>query len=88
MGRGAHHVEELVGVQREVLGILPEREFFIDNLPVRIHFSIVMIRWTGLAPWEFDFPLDPAGVPRTVSSVKYPVSSSSETAEKATDNHA
>ena len=26
------------------------------NLLVRIHFIIVMIRWTGLAPWEFEFP--------------------------------
>jgi len=34
----------------------PEREFFIDNLLVRIHFIIVMIRWTGLAPWEFESP--------------------------------
>ena len=33
-----------------------EREFFIDNLLVRIHFIIEMIRWTGLAPWEFEFP--------------------------------
>ena len=33
-----------------------EREFFIDKLLVRIHFIIVMIRWTGLAPWEFEFP--------------------------------
>jgi len=33
-----------------------EREFFIDNLLVRIHFIIVTIRWTGLAPWEFEFP--------------------------------
>ena len=33
-----------------------EREFFIDNLLVRIHFIIVMIRWTGLAPWEFELP--------------------------------
>jgi len=33
-----------------------EREFFIDNLLVRIHFIIVMIRWTGLAPWKFEFP--------------------------------
>ena len=33
-----------------------EREFFIDNLLVRIHFIIVMIRWTGLAPWVFEFP--------------------------------
>jgi len=31
-----------------------EREFFIDNLLVRIHF-IIMIWWTGLAPWEFEF---------------------------------
>ena len=27
-----------------------------DNLLVRVHFIIVMIRWTGLAPWEFEFP--------------------------------
>ena len=33
-----------------------QREFFIDNLLVRVHFIIVIIRWTGLAPWEFDFP--------------------------------
>jgi len=33
-----------------------EREVFIDNLLARIHFVIVMIRWTGLAPWEFEFP--------------------------------
>ena len=24
----------------------------IDNLLVRIHFIIVVIRWTGLAPWD------------------------------------
>jgi len=35
---------------------LREREFFIDNSLVRIHFIIVMIRWTGLAPWELEFP--------------------------------
>ena len=34
----------------------PEREFFIDNPLVRIHFIIVMIRWTGLALWEFESP--------------------------------
>ena len=33
-----------------------EREFFIDNLLVRIHFIIVIVRWTGLAPWKFEFP--------------------------------
>jgi hypothetical protein len=31
-----------------------ERDFFIDNLPVKIHVIIEMIWWTGLAPWEFD----------------------------------
>ena len=31
------------------------KEFFIDNLLVRIHFIIVMIWWTGLALWEFEF---------------------------------
>ena len=35
---------------------LPEREFFTDNLLVRVHFIMVMIRWTGLAPWEFESP--------------------------------
>ena len=34
---------------------MEERELFIDNLLVRIHFIIVMIRCTGLAPWEFEF---------------------------------
>jgi hypothetical protein len=29
---------------------LREREFFIDNLLVRDHFIITMMRWTGLAP--------------------------------------
>ena len=29
--------------------------FFIVNLLVRVHFIIVMMRWTGLAPWQFEF---------------------------------
>ena len=33
-----------------------EIEFFIVNLLVRIHLIIVMIRWTGLAPWDFESP--------------------------------
>ena len=33
-----------------------ESEFFIDHLLVRIHYIIVMIKWTGLVPWEFEFP--------------------------------
>ena len=32
------------------------RAIFIDNPLVRIHFIIVMTRWFGLAPWEFEFP--------------------------------
>jgi len=36
-----------------------QREFFIDNILGRIHFIIVMIRRTGLAPWEFEFPFVP-----------------------------
>jgi len=47
------------GFVRGRLGRLPalaraptaaERERVIDNLLVRIHFIIVMIKWTGLAP--------------------------------------
>ena len=33
-----------------------QREFFIDNLLVRIQFIIVTIKWTGLATWDFEFP--------------------------------
>ena len=36
--------------------MLREREFFADNLLVRIHYITEMIWWTGLAPCEFDFP--------------------------------
>jgi len=35
----------------------PWRRTAPEGLPVRIHFMIVMIRWTGLAPWEFEFHL-------------------------------
>jgi len=28
-----------------------EREFFIADLLVQIHYIIEMIKWTGLAPW-------------------------------------
>jgi hypothetical protein len=34
----------------------PEKEFFIDNLLVRIHLVIEMIWGTGLAPWEYEIP--------------------------------
>jgi len=58
---------EVLGFRGEDLGLrvgyhareqtraaLREREFFIDNLLVRIHFIIEIIWWTGLAPWEFE----------------------------------
>ena len=38
--------------------VRPPRER--DNLLVRIHFIIEMVRWTGLAPWEFEFPFQVA----------------------------
>ena len=41
-----------------------EAEFLIDNLLVRIHSIIEMIWWTGLAPWEFQFPF-PGSFPST-----------------------
>ena len=37
-------------------GRVEEREFFIDHLLVRIYVIIEMIWWTGLAPWELEFP--------------------------------
>jgi len=37
-------------LSRERKAVRKEREFFIDNLLVRIHFIIKMIWWTGLAP--------------------------------------
>jgi len=33
-----------------------EEIVLFDNLLVRNLFIIVMIRWTGLAPWGFEFP--------------------------------
>ena len=40
----------------DLTGWTLERKSSIDNLLVRIHFIILMIWWTGLAPWEFAFP--------------------------------
>ena len=42
--------ERIPRLLRHVPEPVTEREFFIDDLLVRIHFTIVMIRWTGLAP--------------------------------------
>jgi hypothetical protein len=54
----------------------PDKEFFIDNLLVRIHNSIVMIKWTGLAPWEFEFPF-PGSLTSTFLEPLTPTSSTS-----------
>ena len=56
-----NHSRNRVNSSLQVAGGWPtwfstEREFFTDNLLVRIDFIIVMIGWTGLAPWEYDFP--------------------------------
>ena len=47
---------DVAASERTVSRLLQEREFFIDNLLVRIHFMFVMIRWTGLVTWGFAFP--------------------------------
>ena len=47
---------ELVEAVRQVPVTLERERVLIDNLLVRIHFIIVVIRWTGLAPWEFESP--------------------------------
>ena len=44
------------GVKISIRVVGGERQFLIDNLLVRIHLIVVMIRWTGLAPWECEFP--------------------------------
>jgi hypothetical protein len=43
-------------IERLFLEERVEREFVTDNLLVRTRFIIVMIRWTSLAPREFEFP--------------------------------
>ena len=45
----ATHAAEVVEALGKAQEQVQERDFFIDNLLVRIHFIIVMIRWTGLA---------------------------------------
>ena len=40
-----------------------QRKFFIDNLLVRIHLTIQMVWWIGLAPREFQFPFPGSLVP-------------------------
>ena len=48
----------------------PRYREFIDTLLVRIHLIIVMIRWTGLAPWEFEFLK--AKLPHVANGILHP----------------
>ena len=50
------HISGRMAALGHPAAVRDQREFFIDNLLVRIHFIIVVIRRTGLAPWEFEFP--------------------------------
>ena len=48
------------------------REFFIDNLLVRIHFIIARTRSIGLAPWEFEIPFSSSLTPAFLAPAKPP----------------
>ena len=50
--------QERVRAAKEAKEEAEERDLFIDNLLVRIQLIIVMIRWAGLVPWEFEFPFE------------------------------
>ena len=49
-----------------------EREFFLDNPLVRIYFISEMIWWTGLAPWEFEFPFPGSIISTFLASLRWP----------------
>ena len=53
------------------IGVDKEREFFIDNLLVRNHLIIVMMRWTGLAPWGFELTSYPCVPDSCTASAGY-----------------
>ena len=67
---GYFHVPQVMRVSSS-----RERGFLTDNLLGRIHFIIVIIRGTGLAHWELEFPFPGSltstllGLPRTWLSV-------------------
>ena len=50
--------------------ICSDREFFIDSLLVRIHFIIEIIWWTGLEPWEFEFPFPGGLIPKYIQGMR------------------
>jgi len=53
IGSGGRGLRKVVAIPPPALPRLHrERELFIDNLLVQIHFIIDTIWWTGLAPWD------------------------------------
>jgi len=58
---GGPAVQESLAAEEHEVWIVPVlREQRLQrerSLLVRIHFIILMIRWTGLAPWEFELRL-------------------------------
>ena len=55
--------------RREASASAKREESCIDNLLVRTHFITEMICWTGLAPWEFEFPF-PGSLASTFQAAK------------------
>jgi len=53
---GRDWVDGLIGASRE-------RDFSIDNVLVQVYSIIELIWWTGLAPWEFQFPFPGSRTP-------------------------
>jgi len=45
----------MLRISKSGFGCKVKRKSLVDRLLVRIHFIIVMIRWTGLAPRELKF---------------------------------
>jgi len=51
-----HACEALILLCAAQIAGHPYRERVLYTVLVRIHLMIVMFRWTGLAPWVFEFP--------------------------------
>ena len=60
--RGVHGLKIVNTRQRWCCPPARERELSINNLLVRIHFIMMMIRWTELAPWEAECPCTGRGL--------------------------
>ena len=63
-----------------------QREFFTDNLLVRIHFIIAMIRWTDLAQWRFEVPFPGCLTSTFLEALHLPYFPSSSTTSSTTSS--